>query len=67
MRIARRNWRLPDAIETLAGRLRWQAKGCELLGSPFYARLLESAAADLEAGGPVRDVLSGKTAKAEVK
>jgi hypothetical protein len=50
---------LPDAIETLAGRLRWQAKGCELLGSPFYARLLESATADLEAGGPVRDVLSG--------
>jgi hypothetical protein len=37
----------------------WQARGCELLGSPFYARLLESAAADLEAGGPVRDVLSG--------
>jgi hypothetical protein len=50
---------LPDAIETLAGRLMWQAKGCEVLGSPFYARLLESATADLEGGGPVRDVLSG--------
>jgi hypothetical protein len=50
---------LPAAIETLAGRLRWQARGCEVLGSPFYARLLESAAADLEAGGPVWAVLSG--------
>lgn len=50
---------MPDAVETLAGRLRWQARGCEALGSPFYARLLESATADLEAGGPVWDVLSG--------
>jgi hypothetical protein len=50
---------LPDAVETLAGRLRWQARGCEALGSPFYARLLESASADLEAGGPVWDVLTG--------
>src|SRR5690242_19219030 len=59
MRTARRKWRLPDAVETLAGRLRWQATGCEVLGSPFYARLLESATADLEAGGPVWQVLSG--------
>jgi hypothetical protein len=50
---------LPAAIETLAGRLRWQARGCEVLGSPFYARLLQSAAADLEAGGAVWDVLRG--------
>jgi hypothetical protein len=50
---------LPDAIETLASRLMWQARGCEVLGSPFYARLLESATGDLEAGGPVRDVLRG--------
>jgi hypothetical protein len=50
---------LPDAIETLAKRLMWQARGCEVLGSPFYARLLESATGDLEAGGPVRDVLRG--------
>ena len=50
---------MPEAVEILAARLRWQAKGCEALGSPFYARLLESAAADLEAGGPVRDVLGG--------
>ena len=50
---------MPDATETLAGRLRWQAKGCEALGSPFYARLLESAVADLEAGGVVWEVLGG--------
>jgi hypothetical protein len=50
---------LPDAAETLADRLRWQARGCEALGSPFSARLLESATADLEAGGPVWDALSG--------
>jgi hypothetical protein len=50
---------LQVAVETLAGRLRWQAKGCEVLGSPFYARLLEFAAADLEDGGPAWDALSG--------
>ena len=50
---------MPDAVETLAGRLRWQARGCEVLGSPFYARLLDSATADLEAGGPLWDVLRG--------
>ncbi|HEY2435598.1 MAG TPA: DUF2332 domain-containing protein [Solirubrobacteraceae bacterium] len=50
---------MPDAVETLAGRLSWQARGCEALGSPFYARLLESATADLWAGGPVADVLTG--------
>ena len=48
-----------DAVEILAGRLRWQARGCDVLGSPFYARLLEAASADLEAGGPLRDVLFG--------
>ncbi len=50
---------MPEAVETLAGRLRWQARGCAVLGSPFYARLLESATSDLEACGPVWDVLSG--------
>jgi len=29
------------------------------MGSPFYVSLLESAASDLEAGGPVWDVLDG--------
>ncbi|HKC19606.1 MAG TPA: DUF2332 domain-containing protein [Candidatus Dormibacteraeota bacterium] len=50
---------MPDATETLAKRLRWQAAGCKVLDSPFYASLLESAAADLEAGGPVSEVLRG--------
>jgi hypothetical protein len=50
---------LLDATETLAKRLRWQAAGCKVLGSPFYASLLESAAGDLEAGGPVWEVLRG--------
>ena len=50
---------MPDAHETLAGRLRWQAAGCAVLGSPFYASLLEAAASDLEADGPVWEVLRG--------
>jgi hypothetical protein len=36
-----------------------QAAGCERLGSPLYAGLLRSAAADLLAGGPVAAVLRG--------
>jgi hypothetical protein len=50
---------LPAPRDLLAGRLRFQAHGCAQLGSPFYASLLESAAADLEAGGPAWDVLDG--------
>lgn len=50
---------MPDAVETLTRRLRWQAGGCKLLGSPFYASLLESAALDLEDAGPVWGVLRG--------
>ena len=50
---------MPAPREVLAGRLRWQAQSCAQLGSPFYASLLETAAADLEAGGPVWDVLAG--------
>jgi hypothetical protein len=50
---------LPAATEVIAGRLRFQAYGCRQLGSPFYATLLESAAADVEAGGPVSRVLEG--------
>ena len=46
-----------DAVETLANRLRWQAAGCRVLGSPFCASLLDSATADLESGGPVWSVL----------
>jgi hypothetical protein len=50
---------LPAPREVLTGRLRFQAQGCAELGSPFYAALLESAAADLEAGGPAWDLLAG--------
>jgi hypothetical protein len=39
--------------------LRTQAGHCARLGSPLYARLLERAAEDAEAGGPVAQVLSG--------
>lgn len=43
----------------LATRLRTQAGHCARLGSPFYAGLLERAAADAEADGPVAQVLRG--------
>lgn len=43
----------------LAARLRTQAGHCASLGSPLYAGLLERAAEDLEAGGPVADLLRG--------
>lgn len=49
-----------DAVDrsSLAGRFRWQARGCERLGSPLYAELCRRAAADVEAGGPLLDVLA---------
>jgi hypothetical protein len=50
---------LQDLRETLAKRLRMQARWCAQLGSPLYASLLESAAQDLESEGPVWDVLQG--------
>jgi hypothetical protein len=49
---------LQPAAERLSRRLRRQAAWCVELGSPLYASLLESAADDLEMGGPVADVLS---------
>lgn len=45
--------------DEIASRLRFQAYWCRELGSRFYATLLEHAADDLEAGGPVRQVLLG--------
>jgi hypothetical protein len=39
--------------------LQTQAEHCARLGSPLYAELLERAAADAEAGGPVAQVLHG--------
>lgn len=50
---------MQKAIEELAKRLRWQAAGCRFLGSPLYGSLLESATADLRAGGPVWAILEG--------
>jgi hypothetical protein len=35
-----------------------QARSCERLGSPLYARLLRRCADDIAAGGPVADVLA---------
>jgi len=47
----------PQAV--LARRLRTQARACAELGSPLYAELMGRAAADVEARGPVFDVLAG--------
>jgi hypothetical protein len=46
-----------DATGTLAENLRLQAVGCRHLGSPFYAALLERMVDDVEAGGPVLELL----------
>src|SRR3954447_9660941 len=43
----------------IAGQLRWQAEMCGKIGSPLYAGLLERAAEDVEAGGPVAEPLRG--------
>ena len=44
---------MPLEQSELAERFRWQAAWCGTLGSPLYADLIERAADDLEAGGPV--------------
>ena len=43
--------------DKLAAELRLQAVGCRHMGSDFYAELLDLMAADVEAAGPVWDVL----------
>jgi hypothetical protein len=43
----------PDARGTLVSVFRGQADWCARLGSPIYAHLLQRAADDLDAGGPV--------------
>src|SRR5204862_6899574 len=55
----RRKSRLPAGVDVLARRLRRQAAWCAELESPFYTSLLESAADDLESGGPVGEILAG--------
>lgn len=49
----------PDSGWVLAATLRTQAGHCARLGSPLYSRLLERAADDAEAGGPMAQVLGG--------
>ena len=43
----------------VAERFRWQAGWCGKLGSQLYEDLLNQAAADIERGGPVWEVLAG--------
>ena len=50
---------MPEATEAVARRLRRQAAYCLVDGSPLYASLLKAAADDVEAEGPVRQVLAG--------
>lgn len=39
---------MPDPHEVLANRLRWQARACQVLGSPFYATLLDASADEVQ-------------------
>ncbi len=48
-----------SAEQAIAGKLRWQADACRMIGSPLYGELLDRAAEDAEAQGPVWDVLRG--------
>ena len=50
---------MQETTDRLARRLRRQAAWCSELESPLYASLLESAADDLESGGPTGEVLEG--------
>lgn len=50
---------MPAPREALIAWVKFQAKGCAELGSPFYASFLEKAAVDLEGDGAVSEVLSG--------
>ena len=50
---------MQETTDRLARRLRRQAAWCSELESPLYASLLESAADDLESGGPTAEVLEG--------
>src|SRR6185295_18226435 len=52
--------RLTDVAASIARRLRWQAGVCAMLDSPLYELLLERAADDVVAGGPVATVLEGR-------
>ncbi len=51
---------MSDAPERLEEKLRYQARSCARLGSPLYAAILEAAADDVLARGPVWPVLAGR-------
>jgi hypothetical protein len=48
---------MPHSADELARVFRRQADGCERLGSPLWARLLNDAAADIEVRGPLWQLL----------
>jgi hypothetical protein len=48
---------LTEGQATVAKHLRWQASACRMIGSPLYELLLTEAAADVERGGPVWEIL----------
>jgi hypothetical protein len=48
---------MPHSATDLARVIRRQAEGCARLDSPLWARLLNDAAGDIEAGGPLWDLL----------
>jgi len=47
------------AEQAIAGKLRWQADACRMLGSQLYGELLDRAVEDIEAHGPIWEVLRG--------
>src|SRR6185503_11846642 len=57
-RVLLRGRRLMSTVD-IPQYLRLQADGCRRLGSPFYDTLLQHAADDVAAGGPIADVFAG--------
>lgn len=47
------------AEQAIAGKLRWQADACRMLGSQLYGELLDRAVDDVEAHGPIWEILRG--------
>jgi hypothetical protein len=51
---------VPESAEqAIAAKLQWQADACRMIGSELYAGLLERAREDVEAGGPIWEILQG--------
>ncbi len=47
------------AEQAIAAKLSWQADACRMLGSQLYGELLDRAVEDVEAHGPIWEVLRG--------